>query len=272
MNEDKKTIILIILIILVIIALVVTGTILVLNMNKSDTGNNSNTTENKEINNNMSDIKENNSETDIDLNSWIGTYENGETIIKMYRSSLNNIYVEIIDNTLRNEYFAGNSENDQFDQKIILEAISKEKLYTKDEWFDTTDIIEIEKISNGIKIKASSTDENSLLNSCSGEYKLKEFEKLGWSGVYTNNENTIIISEVYEDNLCIVADSKTNNSTMTIESIEDYSKDEINYESDFFSDERKIKITKTSKGIKVEASSEDKEDMANYISGTYTKE
>lgn len=271
MDEDKKTIVLIILIILVIIALVVTGAILVLNTNKSDTGNNSNMAENREINNNKSDIKENNTETDMNLNSWIGTYENGETTIKMYRYGTNDINVEIINNTLRNEYFGGNSDNDQFSEKIVLKAISEEKLYSRDEWLDTTDIIEIEKISNGIKIKASSTDEDSLLNYCDGEYQSKEFEKLGWSGAYTNNENTIIISEIYEDNLCIMVNSKTKNSSMIIENIENYSKDEINYESDF-PDEEKIKITKTSKEIKVEASSEDKASLANYISGTYTKE
>lgn len=264
MDEDKKTVILIILIILVIV-LLAGGVFFVLNMNKQESNNDNSkaaTTENSKTNVEKNSIGENN-KNDANLDNWIGRYEKGDIIISLYRTGYDTITFDIETNNTGNNYVT--------DYSAFFIEISDKKLYSNRNSFGDTYTIEIEKTSNGITVKASSTDEESLLNYCSGEYEIKEFEKLGWTGIYSNNENTIIISEIYEDNLYIVLNSE--NSTKNIGHVfDEVSNDEIYYETEFFDKKEEMRIQKTSKGIKVEASSEDEDNLFNYISGDYTKE
>ena len=131
--------------------------------------------------------------------------------------------------------------------------------------FEEIENVIITYMDNGIKIEASSTDEEGLLNQINGDYERKEFERAGWDGVYTSGETTIALSEVFEEELMITIEQGYSSLS---ESIDEYTKQKI--EHDEFGDE--IFIEKTENGITVQASSTEEDDLLNEISGEYVKE
>lgn len=195
--------------------------------------------------------------------SWVGTYINGNITVKLIRKG-----------PTRLDYIIGNN---MFTVQGIFDTASENKLTYKGETFGTLDSIKFERIQNGVKLTAVSTDSESVLNKCNGEYTLKEFTKSNWDGIYKNGDKSITISEINKNELYIAMETtqvhgyeiSLNGSSMA--GTYNYSETEINYERKI-ADTEKLKITKTANGIVVVSSSTKSKDILNSMSGTYYKQ
>lgn len=96
----------------------------------------------------------------VDYNNryWSDTYESNGTIITIDQYSSENLYITIIKD---DDTFIEHSSNFT-SKKIEINNIE-----------DIKESIIIEKFDNGIKVSASSEDSLSILNTISGEYKIK---------------------------------------------------------------------------------------------------
>lgn len=130
--------------------------------------------------------------------------------------------------------------------------------------------VSIEKTDEGIKLTASSSDKDSILNKISGNYVKNEFTSLEWDGAYTKGDVAIILSECDEKLIYANITQKDNNMISTKElELTTYTDSKITYVGTFFDDEETVTIEKTEEGIKVTASSTDTDSILNKISGTY---
>lgn len=191
--------------------------------------------------------------------SWVGTYTNGSITVKLIRKG-----------PTRLDYII---KNNMFTVQGILDTASENKLTYKGESFGELDSIKFERIQNGVKLTAVSTDSESVLNKCNGEYTLKKFTKSNWDGIYKNGDKSIIISEINKNELYITMNTaQTYNYEIALGGSKlNYSETEINYERKI-ADTEKLKITKTADGIKVVSSSTKSKDLLNSMSGTYYKQ
>lgn len=193
------------------------------------------------------------------INKWVGKYENENVTVDIWRESVDQLFVSIIK---LNDGSSFDISSSSF--YITVDTETTELIHTS-EMFDETDNVIITYMDNGIKLDASSTGEESLLNEIDGEYERKNFEKSGWDGVYINGETTVILSEVFEEELMISIEQGYSSFS---NSIDEYTKQKI--EHDDFGDE--IFIEKTNKGIRVQAASTEEDDLLNRINGEYVKQ
>ena len=200
-------------------------------------------------NDNNQKEKTNDFEEIVDLSSWAGSYSNGVTSIELYQSAKDGISINVITDYSYTGY--------------DIEANSNDKIVYEDEYFGEDISIVIEKKSTGIKINASSSNDESPLNSITGEYEKEQFETLGWNGVYEKDQTLIFLNEITDNYLRISVNGKTfSYSTIA----DDYDDKNIIY-SESFPNEN-IEIEKTEDGIKVTASAEENEEL-NDIDGIY---
>jgi len=215
--------------------------------------------ESQEDNNNNIQSTENNNTSQEGINKWVGKYENGNVTVDIWRESVDQLFVSIVK---LNEGDSFDISSSSFDITVDTDT---NQLTHENEMFEEIENVIITYMDNGIKIEASSTDEEGLLNQINGDYERKEFERAGWDGVYTSGETTIALSEVFEEELMITIEQGYSSLS---ESIDEYTKQKI--EHDEFGDE--IFIEKTENGITVQASSTEEDDLLNEISGEYVKE
>lgn len=209
----------------------------------------------KELNADEVNEKENVFEADVetdDINNWNGMYSNdSNVIINIYRYSDNQFSFEIL--------------NDNHSASYQLELDNNTSASQSGDWFDETYSINVKKNGNDIIVEASTTEEDGLLNKINGTYTKEKFENAGWDGKYVYDDHVIILAETSEDRLYISIDDYYQLGA------DDYDEKEIEYESNFFDEENVIKIEKTSKGIRVEASSTEEDDLLNEINGEFGK-
>lgn len=93
---------------------------------------------------------------------------------------------------------------------------------------------------------------------------------LGWNGVYTFNNNQVVIYMYDDYNINI--DMNIRNTTYGFFAThENVTENKITYEREEFGNTVSITLEKTNEGIVVTSSSSDKKDTLNVASGTYTK-
>lgn len=193
---------------------------------------------------------------------WNGTYINDEYIIRISKISEENVEI-IIDKKDKN----GDSEESY---GIDMNLKSNTQIEFKNELFGESEEFNIQKTQKGIKVKAESTYEDSILNECSGEYLKEEFEELGWDGIYKKGDITIVLSEIASDCICMTAEK---NFSVERKYCDNYNRNQITYEGyPFGNNKEDIVITKIEKGIKISARSEYKESLINELSGEYDKQ
>ena len=202
------------------------------------------------------DLEENDNINYDDLIKWVGTYNNENVSIKM---SL------ISDNLLRVSF----SDSENFSNKSILCSAEDNKLKYDDSFMDSSSKAEITyNDDDTISVKASSDDEEDVLNNVNGDYTKEELEEKGWTGIYKDEETTIAISEVLEDEITIEF-SKDNNVYSTY--LDEYTEDELLCNKESFGETEHFLIEKTDDGITIEANSTEEDSILNEISGEYPK-
>lgn len=193
------------------------------------------------------------------FNKWVGVYENENTTINIWRDNIDQLAVRIT------QMGVGEGTKISIGWFSITIEEDTDILTHEGEIFGETNSAVITYMDNGINIEASSSDVEDVLNKINGDYLRKEFESSGWDGVYTKGGTTIILSEVFEEELMITIEKGYSSFS---ESIDEYTKQKIDHEE--FGEE--IFIEKTENGIKVQASSTDEDGLLNEISGEYVKE
>jgi hypothetical protein len=221
----------------------------------------SNSSTKSENSNSNSNNKENAKSTDY--NNWNGTYKNEDLTITLYRSREDQIEFSISGDIMNPD---GTTTSSSTSFSLTLD--SAERLENDDSIFDTKHSIIIIKTDEGISVQSSSSDPNNLLNAANGNYLKNEFTSSNWDGVYTNNNTSIILSEVSEQELYI---NIVHNFSIHITQFKDYTNNKIIYEDSFFEDIIKINITKVSDGLEIQSSSTDSDSLLNEINGKYTK-
>jgi len=193
------------------------------------------------------------------INKWVGKYENENTTINIWREDIDQLFVDI--SSFSEEEFSIKSSS----FNVTIDTDTNKIIHEGDMYDGTNNSVIITYMDDGINVQASSTDEEDLLNSVNGFYNKNDFERSGWDGTYTNGETTIVLSEIYEEELRINIIQEYSSFS---ESIDEYTSQSI--EHDQFGEE--ILIEKTEKGITVQASSRDEDDLLNKINGEYVKE
>lgn len=216
----------------------------------------------KESINNIESEEENETIQDDNIegiNKWVGKYENENTTINIWREDIDQLFVDI--SRFSEEDFSINSSS----FNVTVDTDTNEITHDGEMYDGSSNSVIITYSEDGINVEASSTDEEDLLNSVNGFYSKNEFERSGWDGAYTNGETTIILSEIYEEELNITILQEYSSFSR---SIDEYTNQTIEY--DEFGEE--IFIEKTENGITVQASSTEKEDLLNIISGEYVRQ
>lgn len=208
---------------------------------------------------NNNEIKENenkdNSEK-VDGNSWIGTYTNGEYTITIYIGLYDELNIDI------------NTENSNVG--FSVEDFTNEKIEFNDSFFGEETNVTIEKVNNSVKVTASSSDEDSILNSASGDYPKNEFTEYGWTGTYTYENIKVMLAEVDENKIiCNISKEDDDSIATNLFTIDEVSSDTLHYESTF--DKEIVTINKNDNGISINASTDEENGLLNQINGNYTK-
>lgn len=188
-------------------------------------------------------------------NLWNGKYVDNTTgnKITIYRDGNNTISMDI-------------SAESSYKGFGNIEIDSADKIEYEDEDFGENISLNIERNANDeLIVKAFSDDEESACNFIDGTYVKEDAEDNGWSGKYSDDENAIILAQVDEKLYIIINEYWQRNA-------DEFDDEKLTYEDEFFEDQEKLVIEKTTTGIKItEASSTDEEDILNEINGKELK-
>ncbi len=212
------------------------------------------------IENTTNDINENIPSLLTNLN---GTYVKDSYIIKLIQTDINKITMSI------------NNSNGDTKSVIFNSDINTNTLTYNNSLFGITEDITVEKTDLGIKITATSSEENNILNKCNGEYEFIEFEKSPLDGIYKNDNTTIILSSVSINELYInIIYTSSDSNLYWNKTIYEHITDSLEFKekSSFDNTINTLNITTSSDSISVEASSTDKNSILNKISGNFVKE
>lgn len=193
------------------------------------------------------------------IDKWVGKYENENTTINIWREDIDQLFVDI--SRFSEEDFSITSSS----FNVTVDTDTNEIIHEGEMYDGANNSVIITYSEEGINVEASSTDEEDLLNSVNGFYSKNEFERSGWDGAYTNGETTIILSEIYEEELNMTILQEYSSFSR---SIDEYTNQTIEY--DEFGEE--IFIEKTENGITVQASSTEEDDLLNKMSGDYVRQ
>ena len=198
-----------------------------------------------------------------DLNIWNGTYTKGKIEIKLCRTGLDTIDIDIT----KDYSDDSDSEFGSRTEGYSITLDSAEKLFYEDD-FDEKITITISLNNGGIELKASSVDAESLLNEVDGHYAKVEFPSAGWDGVYTNGDWLIVLAEVNSGELYINISSGLQ---FYLAYFNNYSNEKISFENELFGDTDSISIVRTETGIEMQSSSSGEDSLLNKISGSYAR-
>lgn len=189
-------------------------------------------------------------EESAEFNNWNGVYTKGNYTITLTRSGLSKIEVAL----------------SKYNNGIEVESKNIEMDSTSKLVYDANEQIEIEKIQSGLKFSVSG--ESSTLKEFDGNYNLQTFSKIGWDGIYSNQNYTIVLAEIGEKKLNVMISSKL--ETWDTQA-NDFTEEQIVYKGTLYGVSQQLQITKSEKGIQIEASSDNKDSVLNKISGIYEK-
>lgn|GEM_PF-5764118 len=208
--------------------------------------------------------------SDAELNCWNGTYKNDRVVIQLYRTAYAQAGIVIEQIGIRTEL-----------PGIYFRIGSTEKLsYRGKTLFHGKVSITIHKTEEGIQIKASSGNAESIFNEINGDYVKESFSALGWDGVYEREGNYIVLAEIHEGIMQMrTYFTLSSNGFPHIYNgdgpVMDYSETEISYNNlkfgDATSEANSMSIIKMTDGIQVEILSTNSDSAVDTLSGNYIK-
>ncbi len=228
--EKKSKLPIILGVLLVIVLLLVAGYFLFLkgdNKEKESSNSNSNTNSNTNTNEGES--------TELDF-SWAGQYTGQGYTLELYYSSLDSISFSL---TVNDGEYVRNMGTD-------IDLPKGNSIDYQDD-FDRKETLHIEKTTTGIKVVATSDDEDSLLHNLNLELTKTPFTTNGWNGVYKMGDDMIILNEMSDSyNFIVFVSSKDG---IFVTSVSNQA-DTLSYQG---RDGQNATITKTTKGLTVES-------------------
>ena len=125
---------------------------------------------------------------------WIGSFTNGIYTMRILRKNEDTYRVYLI------ETMGSSTINAYYDMSVVtnkrLEVL-----------VDYTELISVVLTDNGVKIENSSTISSGLFKKAKGkEFEKLDFSKQNWTGVYTNGDYKIYISELDTGHINVVID------------------------------------------------------------------
>lgn len=189
-----------------------------------------------------------------DMFEYSGTYKLGDTIVTM--------------NVVDEKHVIVNINKDGDYKTINFKTDKNNNLIPDDESFENSDKITIEKTKNGINIKSSSNDPNSVLNDVNGSFKEENFKSKDWAGIYKKGNTKIAIDQYAKDRITINITQGELSYETEVYNITDT---KLIIENVRFMINEDIKIEKKSNSIVVESKSGDPDSILNKINGEYSK-
>lgn len=251
-NEENQTKLYIIFAIILIVVIGAIVFFLLTEMNKKDSNSKDNNDD--KPTNYVDDGYQYDDDDIVHANAevWNGTYVNGNTKIMIYKVADKMVTVGII----------GNSYT-----YIDINIDDEEKIIYNDDFLGASSSLIIEKTANGIKVTASSSDANSVLNNINGTYTKNQFKSKGWDGTYANGDVSVIISEIDQNSVICTITKVYSVASFPFDTI---SASELVYIDE--TDKDTVKVAKTENGIYINANSKQEDSLFNEITGGYTKQ
>lgn len=190
----------------------------------------------------------------ITMSEWLGVYAKDKDRIYITDNNSENMKIEIYSN-----------HDDDID--VYTFYISKDKIdkvITDESTFESYNLA-IGLIENGVRIKSSSTKEDSIFKYISGDYQKIEYTSHGWDKAYTSGKYGLLFNDFDDHVTCeIYVDGKFNSG---FDIYGELREEELIYKSIFNKVETNVELTKTKDGILVKSSSSEEDSVFNEING-----